>query len=101
MMHQMFDMLDQQKMAQTVFNLAKDYTASTTQMMKTATEQYEKALDTMLKQGLVAQEQGQKLLSDWMTRAKQGQEQYYKMMDENIRKMESMFSPDGQKRTMK
>jgi polyhydroxyalkanoate synthesis regulator phasin len=55
----------------------------------------------MLKQGLVAQEEGQKLLSDWTNRAKQGQQQYWNMMDENIKKMETFFNPDGQKRTTK
>ena len=94
-------MFDQEKMAQTVFNLAKDYTTTTMQMMKTSMEQYEKTVDTMLKQGLVAQEEGQKLLSDWTNRAKQGQQQYWNLMDENMKKMESFFNPDGQKRATK
>jgi polyhydroxyalkanoate synthesis regulator phasin len=90
-----------EKMAQTVFNLAKDYTTTTTQIMKTSMEMYEKTLDTMLKQGMGAQQEGQKLLADWTNRAKQGQQQYWNMMDENLKKMESFFNMDGQKRATK
>ena len=100
-MHQPVEMFDPQKIAQTVFNLAKDYATTTTQAMKASMEMYEKTLDTMLKQGVVAQEEGQKLLSDWMNRAKQGQQQYWNMMDDNLKKMESFFNPDAQKRATK
>jgi polyhydroxyalkanoate synthesis regulator phasin len=85
-------MFDQQKMAQTVFNLAKDYTTTTMQIMKTSADQYEKTFDAMAKQGLVAQEEAQKLLNDWTTKSKQAQQQYWKLMDENIKKMESFFN---------
>lgn len=100
-MHQPIDMFDPQKIAETVFNLAKDYTATTTQIMKTSMEQYEKTVDMMVKQGLVVQEEGQKLLSDWVNRAKQGQQQYWNMMDETLKKMEAFFNPDSQKRSTK
>ena len=92
---------DQQKMAQTVFNLSKDYTATTMQVMKTSMEQYEKTMDTLLKQGNVVQEEGQKLLADWMAKAKQGQQQYWNLMDENLKKMGNLFSSNGEKRASK
>lgn len=85
-------MFDQQKIAQTVLNLAKDYTNTTMQVMKTSWDMYEKTLDTLVKQGSVAQDEGQKLMSDWMTRAKQGQQQYWNMMEENMKKMETHFN---------
>jgi polyhydroxyalkanoate synthesis regulator phasin len=94
-------MFNQQKMAQTIFNLAKDYTTNTTHIMKTSMEMYEKTLDTMLKQGVIAQQEGQKLLSDWMTRAKQGQQQYWNMLEQGIEKMERFFGPEGTKRATK
>ena len=94
-------MFDQQKMAQMVWNLAKDYTTTTTQVMKTSMEMYEKTLDTMLKQGMVAQEEGQKLLADWTNRAKQGQQQYWNMMNANLEKMASFLGTDSQKRATK
>jgi polyhydroxyalkanoate synthesis regulator phasin len=101
MMHQMVDMFDQKKIAETVFNMAKDYTETTSQIMKTSMDQYEKTVDLMLKQGLVAQDEGKKLLTDWMNRAKQGQQDYLNMMNESLKKMESFFNPDGQKRSAK
>lgn len=90
-----------EKMAQTVFNLAKDYTSNTMQMMKTSTEHYEKTLDTLVKQGLVMQAEGQKLFMDWMTQVKQGQQQYWNLMSESLKKVEPFFSPDIQKKAAK
>jgi len=94
-------MFDPQKAAQTVLNLANDYTATSTQVMKTSLEHYEKTMDTLIKQGLVVQEEGQKLWADWMTKAKQSQQQYWNLMDENMKKMTTYFNPDGQKRASK
>ena len=93
--------LDPQKMAQTVVNLTKDYTTTTMQVMKTSTEQYEKTMDTLMKQGNLVQDEGQKLWTDWMTRAKQGQQQYWNLMNENINKMTTLFAPNGEKRATK
>jgi len=90
-----------QKMAEMVFNLSKDYTATAMQAMKASTEQYEKTMDTLMKQGLVAQEEGQKLWSDWMAQAKQSQQQYWNMMDENLKKMNGLFNANNQKRNGK
>jgi len=46
MMHQIVDMFDTQKMAQTFFNMAKDYTEATMKTMKASAEMYEKSMDT-------------------------------------------------------
>jgi len=100
-MHQIVDMFDTQKMAQTFFNMAKDYTEATMKTMKASAEMYEKSMDTMIKQGVVAQEEGQKLMSDWMNKAKQGQEQYWTTMEENLKKMASFLSVDSNKKTPK
>jgi len=88
-------MFDQEKINQSVFNLAQNYTTTTMQAMRTSMELYEKSLDTMMKQGMVAQEEGRKLLSDWTTQTKQGQKNYWDMMNENLNKMSSFFSPNG------
>jgi len=82
-------MFDQQKMAQTVITLAKDYTNTTMQTMKTSWDMYEKTLQTLIKQGTAAQDESQKLMSDWVAKAKQGQQQYWNMMEENMKKMEA------------
>ena len=95
------EMFDQQKMAHTVFNLSKDYTATTMQVMKTSMEQYEKTMDALINQGNGVQEEGQKLMTDWMAKAKQGQQQYWNLMDENLKKMGNLFSSNGEKRATK
>ena len=85
-------MFDQQKMAQTIFNMVKDYSSTTMQVIKTSTDSYEKTFDAMAKQGLVVQEEGQKLINDWTNKTKQAQQQYWKTMDENMKKMETFFN---------
>ena len=95
-------MFDQQKIAQTVFNLAKDYTTANVQVMKTTMEQWEKTMNTLIKQGTVVQDEGSKLFADWFNRAKQGQQQYYNMMEEGLKNMGNIFgTTDGQKRATK
>ena len=89
-------MFEQQHWAQMmIFNMVQNYTTATSQMMKTSMEQYEKAFDTMVKQGLVMQEDGQKLFNDWTSKARQAQQQYWKTMDENMKKMETFFNPQS------
>lgn len=90
-----------EKMAQMVWDIAKDYAATSNQIMKTSADQFEKSMDMMLKQGFVAQEEGKKVLNDWTNRAKQAQQQYWNLMDENLKKMEAFFSPNGNKKTSK
>lgn len=95
-------MFDQQKMAQTIYGLAKDYTTANVQMMKTTMEQWEKTMNILIKQGTVAQDEGPKLWADWWNRAKQGQQQYYNMMEEGLKNMDNLFNTtDGHKRATK
>jgi polyhydroxyalkanoate synthesis regulator phasin len=85
-------MFDQQKYAQTIYNMVQNYTEATAEMLKTLMEQYEKTFDAMIKQGLVMQDEGKKLLTDWTDKAKQAHQQYWKTMDENMKKMENFFN---------
>lgn len=57
-------MFEQEKMAQTAANLAKDFTAANLAVMKTSMEQWEKSMTTLMKQGAAAQDDGTKLLAD-------------------------------------
>ena len=95
-------MFDQEKMAQTISGLAKDYTTANIQVMKTTMEQWEKTMNTLIKQGTGVQDEGTKLWADWFNRAKQGQQQYANMMEEGLKKMDNIFNnTDGQKRATK
>jgi polyhydroxyalkanoate synthesis regulator phasin len=84
-------MFDQQKVAQEVFNLTKNYWTTTMDMMSTFQEQNEKVWNTLLDQGLVAQNEGKKMLQDWLNRSKQAQEQFTKTMEDNWKKAETAF----------
>jgi polyhydroxyalkanoate synthesis regulator phasin len=101
MMNQTADMLDTQKMAQTFFNMTKEYAESTMKTLKTSTEMYEQSMNHMIKQGVVAQAEGQKLMADWSNKAKQGQQQYWDAMEENIKKMSALLDTDSNKKTTK
>jgi polyhydroxyalkanoate synthesis regulator phasin len=93
---------DQEKIAQTVSNLARDYTTANMTVMKTTMEQFEKTMNTLIKQGTVAQDEGTKLFADWWNRVKQGQQQYYNIMEDGLKNMENLFgTTDGQKRATK
>ena len=91
-------MFEQEKMAQTIYGLAKDYTTANIQVMKTSMEQWEKTMNTLIKQGTVAQDEGTKLFADWFVRAKQGQQQYYNMMEDGLKNMENLFAAEGEPR---
>ncbi len=84
-------MFDQEKMTQTVVNLAKDFTTANLTVMKTSMEQFEKTVHILTRQGAVAQDEGAKLLVDWWSRAKQGQEQYYNLMQDGFKNMEKLL----------
>jgi len=95
---------DQEKMAQTVSNLARDYTTANMQVMKTTMEQFEKTMNALIKQGAIAQDEGTKLFADWWNRAKQGQQQYYNIMEDGLKNMENLFgtmAPEAPKRATK
>ena len=97
-------MFDQEKVAQMVSNLARDYTTANIQVMKTTMEQWEKTMNTLIKQGAVAQDEGTKLFADWWSRAKQGQQQYYNIMEDGLKNMENIFgtmAPEAPKRATK
>ena len=95
-------MLEQQKMAQTVINMTKGYTTANMTVMKTTMEQFEKTMDVLLEHGTVVQDEGTKLFVDWWGRAKQGQQQYWNMMEDGLKNMENLFgNANGQKKATK
>ncbi len=63
-------------------------------MMQTLQTQTEKVVELMLNQGEALQEESKQMLEKWVAMMKQAQDQYQKMMTENLKKMESMFSKE-------
>ncbi len=97
-------MLEQEKMAQTVINMTKGYTKVNMQVMKATMEQFEKTMDVLIKQGPGIQDEGTELFADWWIRVKQGQQQYYNMMEDGLKNMENLLggmAPEAPKKATK
>ena len=91
-------MFDQDKITETAINLARDYATANMQVMKTTIEQFEKTMDALIKQSVSAQDEGTKLFVDWWSRVKQGQQQYYNIMEDSLKNIENLFGkPDSKK----
>jgi polyhydroxyalkanoate synthesis regulator phasin len=60
-------------------------------MMASFQEQNEKMWTTLVEQGLVSQQEGKKMLQEWMNRADQARDQLHKMIDDNWKRVESVF----------
>jgi len=84
-------MFDQSKAAQEMFNLSKNYWATTMEMLSSFQDQNEKMFHTMLEQGIVAQGEGKKMLQEWMNRARQARDQFQRTMEDNWKRAETVF----------
>lgn len=85
-------MLDNIKSAQEIYNLNKNYWMMTTEMMTAWQKQNEKVWNTLLEQGLMNQQDGKKMLQDWLNGIKQTQEKYNKLVEESWSKAETVFN---------
>jgi len=88
--------IDQQKAAQELFGLSKNYWTSMINMMSDIQDQNLKVWNNLLEQGLVAQNESKRMLQEWMNRAKSSREEFTRAMEENWKKAEAALSA-GQK----
>ncbi len=63
-------------------------------ILETLQSQTEKALEMILTQSDALREEGKETVKKWMELMKESQEQYRKMMEENLSKLESMLSKE-------
>ncbi len=61
-------------------------------ILETVQSQTEKALELILTQSDALREEGKQLIKSWLDLMKQSQEQYKKMMEENLSKLEEIMS---------
>lgn len=54
-------------------------------------DQGEKMMYTLMDQGVVAHQEGRKVLSEWFSIARNGREDFARMMQENMDKIEGLF----------
>jgi len=84
-------MFEGQDMVRDMFNLNKSYWLNTMEMMSAYQNQTGKMWNTLLEQGVVAQQEGKKMLQDWLNRTKQAQDQFAETMENNWKKAEASF----------
>jgi polyhydroxyalkanoate synthesis regulator phasin len=84
-------MFDGQEMVKEMFSMNKSYWLNTMEMMSEFQNQTGKMWNTLLDQGLVAQQESKKMLQDWLNRTKQAQEQFAETMANNWKKAEAAF----------
>lgn len=68
---------------------------TTIRTLGTLQDQGEKILNALLDQGVVAQQEGRKVLDEWMSMARKGREDYSKMMKDNLDKFSDFLKPAG------
>jgi polyhydroxyalkanoate synthesis regulator phasin len=64
------------------------------QMLDTMQEQSEKMMELMVSQGEALQSESKNALKQWLDNAKKTQEEYKKVMEENLSKLEGYLGPD-------
>jgi len=84
-------MLDNNRLAQEMFNLSKDYWLTTMNLMTGWQKQNEKMWNNLLEQGVVAQQEGRKMLQEWLNGVRQTQEQYNNLMEDTWEKAGTVF----------
>lgn len=57
------------------------------QTIFTLQDQGEKMINTLIDQGVVAQQEGRKVASEWLSMARKGREEYARMIRENMDKI--------------
>lgn len=85
-------MFDGQEMVRDMFNLNKSYWLNMMEMMSSFHNQTGKICNTLLEQGMGAQQEGKKMLSDWLNQTKQAQEKFAETMEKNWEKAEAAFT---------
>jgi len=68
---------------------------TTMNTMGTLQDQGEKILSALLDQGVVTQQEGRKVLDEWISMAKKGREDYSKLMRDNLDKFSDFFKTAG------
>ena len=87
-------MIDPGKIPEEMIKFLRTSWETYLKILETLQSQTEKALEMILTQSDALREEGKKMVKKWMELMKEGQEQYRKMMEENLSKLESMLSKE-------
>jgi polyhydroxyalkanoate synthesis regulator phasin len=64
---------------------------NTMQTIFTLQDQGEKMINTLIDQGIVAHQEGRKVVNEWLSMARKSREDYARMMRENMDKIEDFL----------
>jgi len=87
-------MIDPSKIGEEMVKFIRTSWETYLKILETLQSQTEKALEMILTQSDALREEGKEMVKKWMELMKEGQEQYRKMMEENLSKLESMLSKE-------
>jgi len=82
---------DNNQFAKEMYNLSKNYWTTTMEMLSSFQDQNEKMFHTMIDHGLVAQQEGKKMLQEWMSRTRKAQDQFTQTMQDTWEKTGLVF----------
>jgi polyhydroxyalkanoate synthesis regulator phasin len=80
------------RVAQEFFQVNKNYWIMLTEMLIGFEEQSEKMWNMLIEQGIVKQEEGRKMLEQWLTWSKKQQQPFNSQMEDNWRNIETIFA---------
>jgi len=85
-------MFDPTKISEEMVKFLRTSWETYLKILETVQSQTEKALELILTQSDALREEGKQLIKSWLDLMKQSQEQYKKMMEENLSKLEEIMS---------
>ncbi len=89
--------MDMQTVGTEVFNFAKTSYMTALGTMTVIQDQTERTLNTLVQQGAVLQEEGKKILNDWTNHARKNRQEYQRMFEESLKRVESFFQKNTTK----
>jgi len=82
--------MDNMDFSKEMFNLMKDVINGTVSMLSMIQDQNERMLNLIVEHSLSTQKEGKKILDEWVKKAKNSNEIYKKLLEENLRRVFQM-----------
>lgn len=74
-----------------IFNFAKTSYMTALGTMTVIQDQAERTLNTLVQQSGLLQEEGKKMLNEWIATARKNRQEYQKLFEENLKKVEAFL----------
>jgi|GEM_PF-1572419 len=87
-------MIDTGKVPEEMVRFLRNSWETYLKILETVSSQTEKVLEIILNQTDALQSEGKQMFKQWLIMMKESQDQYKKMMEENLKKLESMVNKE-------